>query len=127
MDKARKLDLMLQVLRETKANHQRMREEWAEGARLSYAEGFRPHYCIHGTNQWTDYDNICGACENYGYNGLPNPYEVAVATVRQAEREAQARRELALPVLYMMDHRRDQGLRDALLEWTWAPIVEVVP
>jgi hypothetical protein len=27
-------------------------------------EGHRPHYCEHGTNQWTDYDNICGPCEN---------------------------------------------------------------
>lgn len=28
------------------------------------ADGFRPHYCEHGTNQWTDYDNICGGCED---------------------------------------------------------------
>ena len=28
------------------------------------AEGHRQHYCIHGTNQWTDYDNICGGCED---------------------------------------------------------------
>lgn len=32
-------------------------EEWAE-------EGYRPHYCIHGTNLWTDYDPICGPCED---------------------------------------------------------------
>lgn len=28
------------------------------------ANGHRSHYCIHGTNQWTDYDNICGGCED---------------------------------------------------------------
>lgn len=28
------------------------------------ANGHRPHYCIHGTNQWTDYDNICPGCED---------------------------------------------------------------
>jgi hypothetical protein len=28
------------------------------------AQGVRPQYCLHGTNQWTDYDNICGACED---------------------------------------------------------------
>jgi hypothetical protein len=28
------------------------------------AQGHRPHYCLHGTNQWTDYDNICGPCED---------------------------------------------------------------
>lgn len=27
-------------------------------------QGFRPQYCIHGTNQWTDYDNICNGCEH---------------------------------------------------------------
>ena len=35
-------------------------EECAEYAK----QGHRPHYCIHGTNQWTDYDNICGGCED---------------------------------------------------------------
>jgi len=29
-------------------------------------EGFRPHYCIHGVNMWTDYDCACYACEEYG-------------------------------------------------------------
>lgn len=23
-----------------------------------------PHYCEHGTSRWTDYDNICGFCED---------------------------------------------------------------
>jgi hypothetical protein len=27
-------------------------------------QGYGPHYCIHGTNLWTDYDNICGGCED---------------------------------------------------------------
>ena len=31
--------------------------QWAE-------EGLAPHYCIHGTNLWVDYDNICGGCED---------------------------------------------------------------
>lgn len=26
--------------------------------------GYRPEFCIHGTYQWTDYDNICGGCED---------------------------------------------------------------
>lgn len=45
-----------------KAYRKAKAERAAEEA--SYAEdGYRPHYCIHGTNQWTDYDNICGGCE----------------------------------------------------------------
>jgi hypothetical protein len=27
------------------------------------ANGNRPHYCIHGTNMWVDWDCACGACE----------------------------------------------------------------
>lgn len=27
-------------------------------------DGYTPHYCEHGTNRWTDYDNICGGCED---------------------------------------------------------------
>ena len=34
-------------------------------------EGYRPHYCEHGTNQWTDYDNICGPCEDGHSMGDP--------------------------------------------------------
>lgn len=36
------------------------REAWARGEML--------HYCVHGTNLWTDYDPMCGPCEDgYGY------------------------------------------------------------
>lgn len=27
-------------------------------------DGYRPHYCEHGVNMWTDYDAICGYCED---------------------------------------------------------------
>ena len=30
--------------------------------------GHRPHSCYHGTNLWTDYDNICGPCEEGEYD-----------------------------------------------------------
>lgn len=26
--------------------------------------GYRPHYCEHGISLWTEYDNICGGCED---------------------------------------------------------------
>lgn len=32
-------------------------ESWAE-------QGYRPEYCFHGTYLWTDYDPICGRCED---------------------------------------------------------------
>jgi hypothetical protein len=39
------------------------RASYAEECAADRANGHRPHYCIHGTNQWVDYDNICGGCE----------------------------------------------------------------
>lgn len=42
----------------------RMFEDAEESARQDRANGYRAHYCVHGTNQWTDYDNICGGCED---------------------------------------------------------------
>ena len=40
------------------------RDEEYEQACIEWAaEGFRPHYCIHGTNLWVDWDPICGKCE----------------------------------------------------------------
>lgn len=47
----------------------------AERYRLDYLEyleevesyrrkGFRAQHCEHGMNQWTDYDPICGPCED---------------------------------------------------------------
>lgn len=34
----------------------------------AYEEGFRAPYCFHGTNLWTDYDPICGYCEDGAYD-----------------------------------------------------------
>lgn len=50
-------------------NDWRERFEAHEEESRNYAkQGYRNHYCVHGTNQWTDYDNICGPCEDgYGY------------------------------------------------------------
>ena len=43
-------------------------EDHAEAGREYAKQGYRNHYCVHGMNQWTDYDNICGMCEDgYGY------------------------------------------------------------
>lgn len=38
--------------------------EYLEACDSYRADGYRAHYCEHGTNLWTDYDNICGPCED---------------------------------------------------------------
>ncbi len=53
----------------------------ASGQRLA------PHHCEHGTNLWTDYDNICGPCED-GWsmgNGIDRRrYALSIASERTA-------------------------------------------
>ena len=40
------------------------RTAYEQECQRDYDAGYTPHYCIHGTNRWTDYDNICGSCED---------------------------------------------------------------
>lgn len=58
-------------------------EEYAEVEQKYLREGFIPEYCIHGVNQWTDYDINCSHCELYGHNKLPNPLELALTKARK--------------------------------------------
>jgi len=51
-------------------------------------EGYAPHYCFHGTNLWTDYDNICGPCEDgYSLHQLAL-FEARDVSARLVERRA---------------------------------------
>lgn len=45
----------------------RDREIWEEGYRQDAVEGYRASRCFHGTYLWTDYDPICGECEDEGF------------------------------------------------------------
>lgn len=54
------------------AAKRRAYEEYDEAVTAHYRDPEMRKYrfpnCIHGTSNWTDYDNICGACEEgYGY------------------------------------------------------------
>lgn len=58
----------LRRLREVEAAYEIEVRDWYEnGDGRPTSEGGRgyafPH-CIHGTSRWTDYDNICGGCED---------------------------------------------------------------
>lgn len=66
--------------------------EWAK-PKFGAPHGYRPHYCIHGTNDWTDYDNICWGCEEYGYNNLGPAPERALHLARVAVAESQKRKD----------------------------------
>ena len=57
-------------------------------------QGCRPHYCIHGTNLWTDYDNICGPCED----GI-DPRVMALDLAWADHREMVKRAEVTIPFI----------------------------
>lgn len=59
----------------TESDTQKARENLTketEGYLLSVEQdrkdGHRPSHCFHGTNLWTDYDPICGYCEDGAYD-----------------------------------------------------------
>lgn len=67
------------------------RKEYAEECEEYAKQGFRPQYCIHGVNLWTDYDPICGWCED----GDGTPYEQALRDARNIASVYEKRRALA--------------------------------
>ena len=43
-------------------------EAYERDCEASWKLGYRPRHCFHGVNLWTDYDPICGPCEDgYGW------------------------------------------------------------
>lgn len=58
------------IIREARkdwADLQQTIQDWNDMADECQRQGYRPKYCIHGTSSWTDYDNICGGCEDSDY------------------------------------------------------------
>lgn len=54
-------------------------EDYLEECEYYREQGYRPHYCEHGTNLWVDYDNICGPCEDgFHLRSLDHRWERAV-------------------------------------------------
>lgn len=39
-------------------------QDYLDSCEQDRREGHTPHYCEHGKSRWTDYDNICGPCED---------------------------------------------------------------
>ena len=73
-------------------------------------EGHRPHYCEHGTDQWTDYDNICGPCEDGLTMGRPQQ------RMRMALDAAHARIERVEAINTAVRAMRAAGLAH-MIEW----------
>ena len=70
---------------------QRGYDEYLADCEDDRRQGYRSHYCEHGTNQWTDYDNICGMCEDgyhMGYGEGRTLYRgLAIARAKQWQKD----------------------------------------
>lgn len=80
----------LRFIKEAKVALTERFADYAADCAADRAEGHTAHYCIHGTNLWTDYDNICGGCEDglTSYEDfLPLAYDEAIAKARRFRAE----------------------------------------
>ena len=79
--------------------------QWAiyEAQCEAYAkDGFRAHYCFHGVNMWTDYDAICGACEDgYGYFDRLEYRKLALGEAIRAHRQQDERVDMLVKLMQM--------------------------
>ena len=73
---------ILRELRQRDADWEEAAAEWAR-------QGYRPHYCKHGTNLWVEWDAMCPGCEDSS-----TIYEEAVAIAGVRVRETAARMDL---------------------------------
>lgn len=128
---SRTLRLALAELKELKARETEYRaevEEWYRsgdgrspkwrrdpetGRSHNYGgKGYAFPYCPHGTSQWTDYDNICGGCED-GYN----IYELAVFYAKEKMAEYNRRFEwfLSAPPALRQNDKLWGDIRDWMI------------
>ncbi len=60
------------------------------------AQGYRAHYCEHGTNLWVEYDPICGPCEDVlSMGNAIYRRTVAIDSAKASVRRATAELDLA--------------------------------
>jgi hypothetical protein len=78
--------LALAVYREMTASY----AAYEEACEQDHRNGHRASHCEHGTYQWTDYDNICGPCED-GYSLRDKLTRWQMAKERAAEQHAAAK------------------------------------
>src|SRR3954471_8807791 len=107
------------ILKLTRKIYAERKADRAENVAMHAAEGHTPHYCIHGTNQWTDYDNICGWCED-GVTMLRMSRWAAEDVVDEfKDRLAHMTNAITLqPPGFDMT---------AYCEWVWEPVAPYIP
>lgn len=70
-----------------------------------------PEACVHGSSAWTDYDNICGPCED-GYS----VYQLALWEAQDRVSQFNKRMEWLLSAPKSLPYEMRDDLRDWVLE-----------
>lgn len=109
-------------VQQNQAEYDRECAEWAE-------KGYRPHYCIHGVDLWTGYDNICGYCEESLTNeelakAMYDEYKLAMnrmgvraATISAEMMNMGVSRDLQFEIM-------DKIIKDVTRPWAWMEDME---
>lgn len=91
--------------------------DYEEECRQAWKDGYNPHYCIHGTNLWVDWDCACWKCEAGGLDPrIPTEmYRIALDNAKEAWTEALRRNALILPLL--REWSLPEEVKQGLIEW----------
>jgi hypothetical protein len=136
--KGKKMDAMtrrvalveLRKLKASEAEYRADREEWYRsgdgrspkywtnpetGRRHNYGgKGYTFPYCEHGSSRWTDYDNICGPCED-GYS----VYQLAIWSAQEKVHKVNERIDWLVTAPASLRHT---DMHRELLDWALSPI-----
>ena len=119
----------LRKFKKADAEYQEDREEWyrnGDGRSPRYrtdpetgrthnygGKGYSYPYCQHGTSNWTDYDNICGRCED-GYS----VYQMAIWSAQEKVSEYNRR----IDWLLSAPKSLSGAMQRELIDWALSPI-----
>lgn len=95
--------------------------EYEEECNEYAKQGYRPRTCIHGTNQWTDYDNICGGCEDgEGYWNRETFGQIAIREAQGAMDEMQDRISIYVDLM-----KRNAPIHEDMIAWVSEPVERI--
>lgn len=100
------------ILRQALRDAHKMIAEYEDECASYSRQGYRPHYCVHGTNQWTDYDNICGGCED----GIFSAGQFALIWADQRDSEYQTAYDA---YMYLVKCHAPESVQQPAMEWLY--------
>lgn len=123
--------LVMRSLREY-AEHEHARKVWfRDGDGRSVTDGGKGYdfpACIHGMSRWTDYDNICGGCEDgWGYWDYARTLEMYADQVRFARKQWERRAAKVSEFLNGIPRSEETTeLRSVLVDWSLEPMTRIL-